>query len=356
MTFDFKEMEKPDIISKYRDSLMGIAILWIVILHSELNFGNGFLGYVFLFLKQTGYLGVDIFFFISGFGLMTGWYKKKNPSILFFYKRRFLRIMPIFWFFLIVNLILLALFGSVWDLNTLIINLTGFGFFFTGYHWFISAILLCYLIFPFFAKYFQQNKTKLRLLILIISSCLIFALILSVSELLFVNTFNKFLIIILRLPAFFIGSAIGYLYITNNIKYKYIFKISLNVLLTFFCYTSLALIYLFSSVESRWLYGLYWYPFVLSSFSLTFLLSYFLSYFHQIHSGYFIYYLNTIGKSSLELYFTHSLIFSNIDMIKEIFNYFGIFIDGNFSWLFAILFSVIIALVFNRIFSKIVNS
>lgn len=352
MNFNYEEMEKPDIISKYRDALMGFAMLWIVFDHSGLNFGTGFLGYIIRFIKQTGWLGVDIFFFVSGFGLMVGWYKKKS-SLLFFYKRRFLRIMPIFWFFFVVDLILQALSEDVWSPGTVFINFTGLSFFIQGsYHWFISAILLCYLIFPFFANYFQKSQNKLKLLIYIISSCLIFAIIISASELLFANELNKFLIVILRLPAFFIGAAIGYIYINNDIKFKYIFKLYPHVLLTFFCYATLALIFYITSAEIRHLYGLFWYPFVISAFSLTFLLSFVFSYLHQTHLEPFINYLNNIGKSSLDLYFIHSLLFYKIVSIKVMFNYIGVFLDGNLLWIFVIIISIILSLKFNQVFSK----
>ena len=50
-------------VSKYRNALMGISILWIMVHHSGLNLPNP----VFA-LKRTGYAGVDIFMFLSGLG------------------------------------------------------------------------------------------------------------------------------------------------------------------------------------------------------------------------------------------------------------------------------------------------
>lgn len=352
---EIKKMEKSDFISLYRNSLMGIAILWIVFYHSGINFGKiGFLSYFCSFIKYTGYLGVDIFFFVSGFGLMASWYKKR-PSILFFYKRRFLRIMPIYWFFLSIYLVLITLFGTpITNLGTVFIYYTGFSFFISrtnNIHWFISAILLCYLIFPFFENYFQKNKNKLRFLIFIVTLCLTLAIILTASAFIFANKFSFLLIVILRLPAFFIGSLIGYIYIKRDNNFNYLFSIYLHVFFTFFCFVALALIYYFCSTDDRWLYGLYWYPFMLGSFSLTFLLSILLDILHT-HHNYLLDFLDKIGRSSLELYFIHLLVFAFIGS-KLIFNYFGILPGSNYLWIAAIFVSVILSNIFNSILSHL---
>lgn len=70
------------LISKYRSALMGVAILLIIIHHlAEKNT-----------ILRIGYVGVDIFLFVSGLGLVFAW--KKLPDIKVFYKRRFLRVYP----------------------------------------------------------------------------------------------------------------------------------------------------------------------------------------------------------------------------------------------------------------------
>lgn len=50
-------------ISKYRDAFMGIAILWIMLHHSNFYLPNPLFG-----IKRLGYSGVDIFMFVSGLG------------------------------------------------------------------------------------------------------------------------------------------------------------------------------------------------------------------------------------------------------------------------------------------------
>jgi peptidoglycan/LPS O-acetylase OafA/YrhL len=340
--------EKGDLISIYRDSIMGLAILWVIFLHSGIDFGKtGFISYFISFIKYTGYLGVDIFFFVSGFGLMVGRCKKKY-TVCSFYKRRFKRIMPMYWFFLSLSLIL---FGTTKNLSSIFIDYTGFGFLiFNNGHWFISAILLCYLIFPIFANSMEKSENKLRFIAVIVIACLSLAIIITTSAFLFANKFSYLLILILRLPAFFMGGLIGYIYVKGYASLNYLFSIHFHIIFIFFCYVALAFIYSFSSSGIRTLYGLYWYPFMLGSFSLTFLFSIFFDTFIK-YFGFLLNISAKIGESSLELYFIHFLIFDQIPKIHLTFSYFNISIRGNYLWLVAIFTSVLLAIVFNWVWS-----
>lgn len=87
-----------DLISKYRSELMGIAIIWVILYHLILTQNSP---YSFGFLDSilgNGYGGVDIFLYLSGFGLVRSWNKclQQNHShaINLFYKRRILRLAP----------------------------------------------------------------------------------------------------------------------------------------------------------------------------------------------------------------------------------------------------------------------
>jgi peptidoglycan/LPS O-acetylase OafA/YrhL len=81
------------------DGLRGLAILMIIMYH---NFD-------FLPLSQAGWIGLDLFFVLSGF-LITGILLKKKNSHHFlrnFYARRILRICPIYYLSLIIFLFIL---------------------------------------------------------------------------------------------------------------------------------------------------------------------------------------------------------------------------------------------------------
>ncbi len=71
----------------YRSTWMGIAMLWIMIYHTNIVFPS-----VFKFFKMVGYGGVDIFIFASGIGNYYSYLKDKSP--LDFLKRRIIRLAP----------------------------------------------------------------------------------------------------------------------------------------------------------------------------------------------------------------------------------------------------------------------
>ena len=70
--------------------LRGVSVILVVLYHLKLNLGD-------FFLFQGGFLGVDIFFVISGYLITKIIYKNINKKnfLISFYKKRFSRIMPI---------------------------------------------------------------------------------------------------------------------------------------------------------------------------------------------------------------------------------------------------------------------
>ncbi|MEX2114290.1 MAG: acyltransferase [Pirellulales bacterium] len=102
------------------DGVRGLAILLVTLYRFNIgpDYYGGFGGALFGALK-FGYLGVDLFFVLSGF-LITGiLYDAKQESRYFhnFYARRALRIFPLYYGFLFVMLVALpAMLGSRWDL------------------------------------------------------------------------------------------------------------------------------------------------------------------------------------------------------------------------------------------------
>lgn len=100
------------------DILRGIAILGVVQLHAFSQTGAyAFLGAPDVALKfaSIGWAGVDLFFVLSAY-LLTGNLLRHRDApglALSFYKRRALRILPLYWTVLIVG----SLLGIVWDLS-----------------------------------------------------------------------------------------------------------------------------------------------------------------------------------------------------------------------------------------------
>ena len=138
-------------ISTCRSALMGIAILWVVFYHF------GFHTPIISHVTRFGYTGVDIFMFLSGFGLFYSLQKKQGLSN--YLKKRVVRIFPSY--FLIG--IALSLFcypdenfwNYLWRCSTL-------GFWTNGiyYEWFIPSIVTLYCLFPFAFKLLAHDKTR----------------------------------------------------------------------------------------------------------------------------------------------------------------------------------------------------
>lgn len=124
-----------------RNVFMGIAIVMVVLYHYNT-------GLSFQKLFYPGFLGVDIFLFFSGYGLCRSY---ETHSLLDFYKRRFIRILPMFLFLAIVKCSLytategnLSLIDWICSLTTL--SYWGVGGIFVD--WYLCGLMLLYILFP----------------------------------------------------------------------------------------------------------------------------------------------------------------------------------------------------------------
>ena len=95
-------MKKKIAYRKDIDGLRAIAVLGVILYHSELSIGENV-------LLSGGFLGVDVFFVISGYLITSIIYQefhlKKNFSFLNFYERRLRRLIPALLFVLITSII-----------------------------------------------------------------------------------------------------------------------------------------------------------------------------------------------------------------------------------------------------------
>ena len=90
---------------KFIDGLRAIAVMFVFVFHLEPK------------MFSSGYLGVDIFFVISGFVITGSLYKeflqRGQIKIFTFYKKRFKRLYPILIVVIITTLICYFLFGNL---------------------------------------------------------------------------------------------------------------------------------------------------------------------------------------------------------------------------------------------------
>lgn len=154
------------LISEYRTELMGIATLLILLAHAVGR--NVLFPFPLDKLIDLGTCGVDIFFFLSGFGLFYSLKSKSFSGLKDWYKKRYLRIyLP----FLIISLV---------DIIPTIID-NSFSLFDYLYRssllsywtrrnapWFIATLVPLYAITPFLVKtLFYKGKQLLCFLLLV---------------------------------------------------------------------------------------------------------------------------------------------------------------------------------------------
>lgn len=107
------------------DGLRALAVIAVIIYHANLTFKG-------VVLFTGGFLGVDIFFVLSGF-LITGILIEKQPSLFQFYKSRVDRIYPALLLMLLFSSILAYLFLTPADLLNFAKQLKGAVVFYSNY-------------------------------------------------------------------------------------------------------------------------------------------------------------------------------------------------------------------------------
>ena len=137
------------LISKHRRALMGLAIIWIAIRHS--NFPYDF-KIVRFFLDSCGYGGVDVFLFLSSFGLYYAY--KKESNYFEFIKRRLKRILP----YSMTMCFILFLFGKR-TVRDFLIDFFGLSIFLRSdwIYWYTSFQLFMYFLTPIYLKIFNKK-------------------------------------------------------------------------------------------------------------------------------------------------------------------------------------------------------
>ena len=199
-----------DLIVTYRNHLMGIAILLVLLWHIICVHPIYSLNPLYL-LNQIGFLGVDIFVFLSGFGLTCG-YLNRELNLKRYYYRRVLRIYVLYWFFLLICLIEN---DFAFPFVNIAINVFNLQYWFyqlrppkgyLNYGWFLSFLIVLYAIYPIYLKLFV--KTEQKFLLTLGSSALIITF-----HFCFLDTgwgISSF-----RIPSFLMGIYVGFLHLTK---------------------------------------------------------------------------------------------------------------------------------------------
>ncbi len=190
-------------ISVHRTSLMALATLAILFTHLPAVFET----FAIARLKMLGIMGVDVFFFVSGFGLYYSYLK--NPSPKHFYLKRLRRIFPPF-----IALLLLHLWWSdTWSWTTFLRHASTLGFWvpawkWSFFGWYVSAILLCYLLFPilFFGLRRRPALTVALVTLIGLALCGVYAYYFLVLH---PGGYNCLILFFGRIPIFAFGALCG---------------------------------------------------------------------------------------------------------------------------------------------------
>lgn len=268
-------------LSTYRSELMGVAIIWIMFFHSGIQAPEPFMLRTlwYLFVSFGGGIGVDIFFVLSGFGLVFSASKLASDSQWWSWEgKRMIRILPSY---LIVAIVAYTIQGGVSLYNLLQIN-----FLIDGVRdfWFIPAIVLCYLCFPFL--YMLSKKIGMRQAcgVVMLFSIALYCSIFYLSP----DYYKKLEVFLLRIPCFILGVYWGWL-CKERLSKEYLWNVVASFIL---CPLSF---YLSFPGSDRWMF---FFSMVIFLQILVFLLC-IINYkpFHSIFS-YF-------GTRSLQIYLVH---------------------------------------------------
>ncbi|HIU09442.1 MAG TPA: acyltransferase family protein, partial [Candidatus Limiplasma pullistercoris] len=134
-------------IGACRDEIKGAAILWVVFFHAQLGLGG-----LLYDVQKIGYGGVDMFLFLSGFGLYHSLSRDADAGRYLLRRER--RLLPAYLPFCVVWLcVMLPLYdlGTVQSVRVAAGNLLMLGFFASTpamINWYVSALALTLLAAP----------------------------------------------------------------------------------------------------------------------------------------------------------------------------------------------------------------
>jgi peptidoglycan/LPS O-acetylase OafA/YrhL len=237
------------------------------------------------FISQYGFAGVEIFIFVSGFGLFYSLDKDDNLSR--YYKKRLLRIFPTYYIIGFITNILL----THDDIPTFLFRYSTIGFWIGKEYaeWFIPSIILLYLFAPFIKKLIDNNYF---LFICVIIVCLYITAFHYADKEDVLDRSHFF--ILYRTPAFVFGMICAY-WQKNNMPTQYFINILiLGIPLFIYFYPYHHQIYNFKYYSLGYLLPLFLVIFIIMS-----------KYMRWISPI-----VRKIGKASLEIYLIQGIFFS----------------------------------------------
>lgn len=220
------------LISRYRNLLMGIGILGVMMAHF-LEWGNVEGPIALLFKPFNGLVFTEGFLFLSGFGLYYSYSRKGDLKD--FYKKRINRLLAPF---IIISLPFYIERMLHYDktIGELLLNVSSLRFWILGNDgmWYISVSILLYCLFPLVYHCIfgdgnnNQRAITLRSLIVLLLSILI---VFSIKNF-FPSYYNQTEIGLTQMPIFIVGIYFGYLSKgQKHFRYDVLFLLFLGIMI-----------------------------------------------------------------------------------------------------------------------------
>ena len=152
----------------------------VFMFHTTIHLGCNY--WLFQGVSTMGAVFMTMFFIVSGFCLITNWGERdlsQISEVKKFWKRRAIRIFPLYWFLHLVYTILMIVKQKETIMQSLAITpaeIFGIQSFFTTLFsishnsgtWFISCLLFCYMLYPFFQELIKSLTDKKKALLLLL--------------------------------------------------------------------------------------------------------------------------------------------------------------------------------------------
>lgn len=271
-------------LSSKRSIWMAVGILMVVIFHTDLLFEKQILNDIKLFFEG----GVDVLLFASGMGCYCSFHKNKN--VVEFLKRRLIRIMPVFWGFM-----LFLCWRSFLSLN--FVHLAEY-FLGNGYNWFITAIWILYLLVPVFYAFIDNSQKPLGKVLFVLTVMLVTC-----------GFWDKYaiMVILARIPVFVVGMIFGKMCVSEESKDK---KIPIWAYIVIYLALIVGFVWwkMYNVLETDVMHNiaLKWWPFMLSSPGVCLTCSLVATAFDRFSIGRFINIVfSKIGSITFEMFLIH---------------------------------------------------
>ncbi|MCI6465883.1 MAG: acyltransferase [Faecalicatena sp.] len=208
------------ILSTYRSQIMGVAIIWIMLLHGMEAYPQIYKEFPLIgFVMERGMIGVEMFLFVSGMGMFFSF--TKNDNIKYFYFKRIDRVL--------IPYLLISLPFWIWkdlwtgrDVGAFFKDYTMLSFWTEGVYtvWYIALILLLYAVYPLIFNVFIKGSSMLKKGIIMLASLLLPVMVFLISP----SIFEKTEIAVWRITSFILGTLMAkWVMDSKKIKFSHLF-------------------------------------------------------------------------------------------------------------------------------------